>query len=55
MGVVNVLLAMGLSPTSEQEVVRRYLAEMYSEGLIQRRKVLVNHGRSRYEYATFPT
>ena len=48
-------IAMGLSPASEQEVVRRYLAEMYSEGLIQRRKVLVNHGRSRYEYATFPT
>ena len=48
-------IALGLAPASEQEVVRRYLAEMYSEGLIQRRKVHVNHGRPRYEYATFPT
>ena len=44
-------IALGLSPASEEETVRRYLAEMFSEGLLVRKKVSVSIGRPRYEYA----
>ena len=44
-------IAVGLSPISEEETVRRYLAEMYSEGLVKRKKIHVDIGRPKYEYA----
>ena len=44
-------IAVGLSPISEEETVRRYLAEMYSEGLVKRKKIHVDVGRPKYEYA----
>ena len=44
-------IALGLSPVSEEETVRRYLADMYSEGLVKRKKVCVDIGRPKYEYA----
>ena len=44
-------IAVGLSPISEEETVRRYLSDMYSEGLLKRKKVNVDIGRPKYEYA----
>ena len=44
-------IAVGLLPISEEETVRRYLAEMYSEGLVKRKKIHVDVGRPKYEYA----
>ncbi len=44
-------IAMGISPVSEEETVRRYLADMYSEGLVKRKKINVSIGRPKYEYA----
>ena len=43
-------IAAGLLPISEEETVRRYLAEMYSEGLVKRKKISVDIGRPKYEY-----
>ena len=44
-------IAVGLSPISEEETIRRYLSEMYSEGLVQRKKTRIDIGRPKYEYA----
>ena len=45
-------IALGLSPISEEETVRRCLSDMYSEGIVKRKKVNVDIGRPKYEYAT---
>ena len=44
-------IAAGLSPISEEETVRRCLSDMYSEGIVKRKKVNVDIGRPKYEYA----